>query len=355
MTRYDHQAVEQFVEDVFATTGAPPDIASNVASSLVAADLRGQHAQGVLRLEWILNKIDRGEIEPSARPGVDERTGAVAQIAGNSAIGQHVGTRAVELGAEMADDNGIGAVTMRNANDLGRVGEWAEIAAELGCVFIAMINAKGDRSVAPDGCAQPLLSTNPLTIGLPTFNALDFPIVLDMASSQVAYGQVMKRDASNETLPPEWTSSESGEPVLDPEAFLNDSEGILLPLGGRETGHKGFGLGIVNELAAGILSGGTVAGQPDLPPSGNDALFLFLDPHWFVAKGHLERQIRWFSDYLAAEPSDSEVRFPGEGSHRTRVDYEQNGIPLSPDTVTMLEKIASTYDIDGSTPSPLRE
>jgi uncharacterized oxidoreductase len=363
MKRYQHETIEWFVQEIFQQLGTSKEVAAATASSLVAADLRGHSAQGVLRVPWIAEKIRNGEIDPGASPSVERLSDATARLTASSAVGQFVGKQAVDTALDLAEHNGVGVVTIRDANDLGRVGEWAEQATDADMIFECLVNARGHPSVAPNGCATRILSTNPIALGLPTFNALKFPIVLDIATSQVAHGQIEEYAQWGKDLPAEWTTTRTGEPITDPESFL-DGEGAILPLGGRVTGHKGFGLGIMNELLAGILSDGFVAGQPDRPPSGNDAVFLALDPTVFTTPAALEERLTTFVDYLRsaecasevsvgapATGSDGQLRLPGEGSYQRLQERRDVGIPLPKKTVVALRDLAADLDCSDALPN----
>jgi uncharacterized oxidoreductase len=367
MERYQHESVQRLVRELFRRLGCPDDVATAGAASLVDADLRGHGSQGVLRVPWIGRKIEDGEVDPAGRPTVDRAAGATVRIDGQSGLGQFVARRAVDEGVETAAENGVGVVGIRNANDLGRVGEWAERAAERGMILQCLVNARAHPTVAPNGCADRILSTNPVAFGIPTFDALDFPIVHDMATSQVAQGKIEEYDQRGTALPSEWTTTATGAPVDDPGAFL-DGAGAILPLGGRATGHKGFGLGIVNELLAGILSGGTVAGEPDRPPSGNDAVFVVIDPTAFTSRDRLEAQIESFVAFLRsrecsstvsvgdpATGDDGPLRLPGERSHGTYRERREAGIPLPEETVSGLRALAADLDCADAVPASFED
>ena len=85
--------------------------------------------------------------------------------------------------------NGLSAVTLRNAGHVGRVGDWAKMAAEAGLVSIHFVNASGSVLVAPYGGVQRRFSTAPYCVGVPRPG--QDPLVLDFATSIVAEGKVL--------------------------------------------------------------------------------------------------------------------------------------------------------------------
>ena len=73
-------------------------------------------------------------------------------------------------------------------------------------MFAAFVNSQGgSRTVAPAGSATRRLATNPIAFGIPSFDALEFDLVLDMATSQVAHGKIREREATGDPIPEGWT------------------------------------------------------------------------------------------------------------------------------------------------------
>ena len=75
-------------------------------------------------------------------------------------------------------------VGLRNCGHLGRVGDWAELAAAKGQVSLHFLNTSGAQRVAPFGGSDRRLSTNPITIGIPVSGG--DPVIVDITTSMVA-------------------------------------------------------------------------------------------------------------------------------------------------------------------------
>ena len=90
-----------------------------------------------------------------------------------------MGEQAVDIGIKKALNNGIAIIALQNAGHLGRIGDWAERAAEKGLVSIHMVNVRGSLIVAPFGGVDRRMSTSPFCAGIPLDNG-DDPIILDM-------------------------------------------------------------------------------------------------------------------------------------------------------------------------------
>lgn len=364
MTRRNipREAAVSLARELVRAFGGEDDVPAQVATSLVGADLRDHHSHGVIRLPMLYRRmLAEGTIDPTAEPTVRDGDGATATVDGNSQFGQVVGRRAVETGIELAGEHGIAAVGIKNAAHLGRIGEWAERTADRGFVFAAFVNTGGGFPlVAPPGSTDRRLATNPVAFGVPSFDALDFPIVLDMATSQVAHGKITERAVEDESLPENWAITDSGESLINAEEF-QDGTGAMLPLGGHTSGYKGFGLAVVAELFAGILGDAIVAGQDGPDTVSNAAAFLTLDPERFGSSEANRARLEDLTTYLRSADDETDLSagpagrddtalLPGEAEHTLRVEREAAGIPFAQETLDLLTDLAREYDIADAVP-----
>ena len=332
---------------VLEALGAPESTATVVAQSLTRADARtgGTHGVGLLPLYAAM--IDGDAIEPTATPSV-ERDGSTACVDGHDAFGQLVGREATAVGVDAALESGVSVVGVRNGSHLGRLGEWAERAADHGlCSLVFSNTGGGAKNVAPYGGHTRALSTNPVAFGVPTFEAADFDIVVDFATSQVSGSVIRDAARTGVDLKAAWTTTEDGTPVDSAGAFL-EGDGALLPLGGRETGHKGYGLAVVAEVL-GAMAGGTVVGQSDPEWFSNAATFVFVDPTRFGPRVEFERRLEAVIEHL--HESGDTVRIPGEGSTHRGQQAQEKGVHLEAHVRDALTSLAA--DLEVELPEPL--
>jgi uncharacterized oxidoreductase len=368
MPTVDPDDLEPFIARLAEATGADADVATQLAESLVLANLRGHDSHGVRRMPMYYawsNDDDAGfPIEPSSRPTVVSESATAASVDGRNAYGQAAGRLATDRLVKMATESGVAVVGIRDATHLGRIGEWAERAAEAGLLFGAFVNTQGGHQVAPPGSAQRRYATNPLAFGVPTFDALPHPIVLDIATSQVAYGKIRERRPTGEPVEAAWTVREDGSSVGDAEEFVSSEEGALLPLGGREAGYKGFGLAMIAELFAGIAGDGVVVSQTDGELRGNAALFFALDPTTLSTPATVESHVASLAEYIhatefspdvpaGAAARGDEALLPGEAEHVTTEERLADGIPLPEGDAAALVELAEELGVT-EIPSALR-
>ena len=186
-----------------------------------------------------------------------------------------------------ASENGIGAVGIRNTNNFGTAGYFGEKAANNGMIGIVMGNAAP--AIAPPGGTKAILGTNPICFAFPSPET-EFPIVLDMATSNAARGKIRLALRNGEKIPLGWALDSNGEPTDDPAAAL---EGSLIPMGG----YKGFGLSMMIDIMAGLITGSAYGGEvknlnhPD-SYSRNGNLFIVIDPTFFISKDEYDLRMK---------------------------------------------------------------
>ena len=362
MPRVNADDLESFVRELVAGLGADERVAQEVSESLVESDLRGHGSHGSIRMGTLYyDLVQRREIDPRAEPDIERFSGGTARVDGRFQYGQVVGRRAVETGVDLAKEHGVAAVGVRNATHLGRIGEWAERTADAGVCFAAFVNGGGTTpTVAPPGSVDRLLSTNPLAFGFPSFGVLSHPIVLDMATSQVANGKVTKRSVEGRPIPEGWVVNADGEPVTDTHEY--DAErGTLMPLGGLTAGHKGFGLSVVAELFAGMVGDHRVSGQHDDRGINNGAAFFFVDPGRFSDPEANRARVAALRDTVCDADSPEGVPMgpaakggrallPGEPEHRKREARLEDGVPFRRETLDLLASVARQLDRGDAVP-----
>jgi len=163
----------------------------------------------------------------------------------NKKLGQSTAFAAMETAISLADQFGIGQVSVDNAFHYLWGGGYVMEAARRG--YIAYTNCTAALAeVVPFNGKFPTLGTNPHSWGFPTTAAIGFPIVVDWATSTVAMGRVQQLKREGKPLPPDAAVDEHGAPTIDPNKAT-----ALLPFGQ----HKGYGLSLINELVAGLIGG----------------------------------------------------------------------------------------------------
>ena len=231
---------------------------------------------------------------------------------------------AMKLAIEIAKTSGVAVVGARNSGVSGLMGYYSQMATQEGLIGIA-INSAIAAVVAPGG-VTPLLSTNPLTIGIPRQDHP--PVILDMATSAGTYSQIMVAQRDHALLPAGIAVDRDGKPTTDPFKAVDEAHHTrLLPFGG----YKGFGLALMIELLcnAGL---GTPIGKKKLTPYFDPAycngLYFVFRSDLFVEREVFDAHVTQLLVDLESSTSatNSTLRFPGEESQRRKAEILSSGI-----------------------------
>ncbi len=333
-SRIGYDALTPFLSNIFQELGMTAGNAEICADDIVLTNLWGIDSHGVLRLPIYAQRLRTNVIKGNPRVRVLTEGGAIRILDGDNGMGYLVGHQAMSQAIEIAEEHGIGAVSIRNSNHFGAASLYTWQAVQAGYMAFAMTNVQPNL-VVPGG-SRPITGNNPIAFGAPT--RLGFPFLLDISMSTVAGGKLHLAKEKGERIPLGWATDSKGWPTEDPADAL---EGFLLPLGG----HKGFGLSLVVDLLCGVINGGafqhhihSMYTKPD-EPSGTGHMMIALNPGLFLDEdAYLDRMDQFYCTVNSSPMSDSDVRMylPGEIEHETLQRRRAEGIPLP---CTLLEKI----------------
>lgn len=332
------QQLQSTAQQILEAAGVPAESAGVVAQELREANLVGHDSHGLIRLMQYVDYIDKGWIVPDAASEVVGDEGAFAIVDGHRGFGQVTARHAVELGTAKARSQATATIMLRNCNHVGRLGSYAQALAESGMACMLAVNAPGPGGVAPFGGIERRLGTNPIAMAVPHSAG---PIVLDMTTSASAEGKVRVALQKGETLPPGWIIDAEGRPSVKPADLYGPPPGALLPLGGP-LGFKGYGLSVMVDMFAGVLSGSGV-GRQDLPPGANGLWMYVLDVSRFLALDEFDQIVARYAEHIKSSrraPGVDEILLPGEIEQRRRRERAAAGVPIPDETWRQLSELA---------------
>jgi uncharacterized oxidoreductase len=324
-----HDSLERLVSEIFAAAGCGPAERERIAHYLVKANLVGHDSHGVIRVPSYVEWLRAGRVRANQTLEIVFENDVLAVVDGHFGFGQVMGEQAMKLAVAKAAKYGLAVVTLRNSGHLGRIGDWAELAAGAGKISLHYVNTNGGGIlVAPFGGTQRRLSANPIAAGVPVPNGA--PIILDMSTCMIAEGKIKVAFNKGATVPEDCILDGAGRPTDDPNAFYATPPGAILPLGG----HKGFGLSIVAEVLAGALSGGACS-RSGVDRISNNMLSIILDPAVFRPADGFSEEIRGLIAHVKSAQTvtpEGEILMPGEPEARTRARRLHDGIAVDEKT-----------------------
>lgn len=346
MPTFSADSLRQFAQRMFEAARVPAEEAAIVATSLVDANLCGHDSHGLIRIMQYAAALADGRLKAGLPLRVLREAPAVLVADAQWCLGQVQAHRLLRLLAPKARAAGVAAGTLQQCGHIGRLGEYAEAAAKENFAFFATVNNHGfGRGVAPPGGIESRIGTNPICLGAPRENA---PLVLDIGTSVVAEGKV--RVAFNKGIPaPEgWLLDEQGMPTTDPGVLYREPRGSILPLGGVQSGYKGFGLGMLLDVFAGALSGGHCSNPAHPNRSANAVFFLLLDVDQFAGRDYVLKEVASLCEGVLntpRAPGVKEILLPGEPERRERARRSTAGIALDAGTWDQLTELARKLNV----------
>jgi hydroxycarboxylate dehydrogenase B len=339
------------VGDIFSAAGCSRGEAERIARYLVAANLAGHDSHGVVRVPRYVEMKRDGRVVADQTIEVTVDTPVLAVIDGRFGFGQSVAPQAVEIGIAKCKAMGLSAVSLRNSGHIGRVGDWAEMAAAADLISIHFVNAGGSVLVAPFGGVERRFSTAPYCIGVPMAGRP--PLVLDFATSVVAEGKVLVASQGGKKIPPDALIGPDGAMSGDPAMLYGEHT----PTGPRDFrkgsgairafgDHKGSGLALMCEVLGGALTGNGCASLER--PSANGMFSLYVDPARIDPAGFFPEEASRYVDHVKrAKPAQpgGEILVPGEPEQKSRERRLAEGIPLPDDTWTSIKATARSVGL----------
>lgn len=323
--RFNAAAITAFARDCLTRSGLPHEPADSVARGLVEADLLGHATHGLALLADYVEEIEEKRMAVQGRPAILADKGAVATWDARRLPGIWTTDLAIAEAGKRATQFGLGAVALCRSHHIACLAAFLEKPARDGLVVLVFSSDPGESKVAPAGAVTPVLMPDPIAIGIP---GTPDPVLIDISTSITTMALTNRTKREGGRMPGPWLIDSQGRPTDDPRAI--DTGGALLPVGGVDHGHKGFGFGLLVEMLTQGLSG---YGRVDEPADwGAAVLVLVFDPAAFGGLDPFLRQANFIADACRqAKPvsPDSPVRLPGQAGLGKKRRALKDGVPVN--------------------------
>ncbi|MGL4289177.1 MAG: Ldh family oxidoreductase [Phreatobacter sp.] len=324
MTLVSLDAARAYVAQIFVRHGASEAVAVSVAAALVGAEADGLKGHGLSRIPTYVGMLTSGKIDGQAVPTATRvRTASLMVDAADGFAYPAVDLAIARLPA-IARETGIAAAAITRSNHAGALGHHVERLADQG--LIALFFANTPEAIAPAGGTKAVYGTNPIAFAAPLPGRP--PIVVDLALSTVARGNIVAAKQKGEAIPAGWALDPEGQPTTDADLAL---KGTMVALGGP----KGTALALMVEVLAAALTGAHLSIEASSfldekgPPPGTGQTILAIDPAGF---GHGAFGGRMTALAGAIEAQDG-ARLPGQRRLALRRQAEARGIAIPTDLI----------------------
>ena len=312
--------LHRFARECLQRAGMEEDDAAIVASVLTKTSLRGIDTHGIALLPGYVRNLRNGQVV--ARPEMRLTTSgpSTAVLDGGGGLGVLAAFRAMDAAIAMARQAGIALVGVRRSSHFGAGTYYAMMA--LPHDMIGLAGSNGPPIMAPFGGRAAAMHNMPLAAAIPAGE--EPPIVMDFAMSVSAFRKIRDAADQHRSIPEGWALDRNGRPTTDPAAAL---EGVLLPLG-----HKGYAMGILVDVLAGVLSGAGFGSQVPLRGGYNTGHFMMaINVAFFMRPAEFKERVDSLIRHLRATPPLDPavpVSVPGDRSARAQKERLERGIPV---------------------------
>lgn len=326
--RYNAEDLIAFSEALFIKAGMDKDKAGIVAPLLVEADLMGHTTHGLQLCGPYLDALQTGAMIGTGEPEVVSDNGAAITWQGNRISGVWLTAKAIDLAVERSETHGVVTVAIQRSHHIACLAAFLERATAKNCMVIITSCDPSQGSVAPFGGTKAIYTPDPIAVGIPTGGD---PILVDISASITTNGLTGRLYNEGKKMDHEWVQDAEGNLSKDPAVLFDDPPGTILPIGGHDYGHKGYGLALMIEAMCTALTG---HGRADPPEGWGAGVFVqVLNPAKFAGVEAFNRQMSWLADACHANPPRAgfdSVRLPGDGALSRKRNALEQGVELYP-------------------------
>lgn len=336
--------LDTFSRAVLRAAGANEATADGATRAMMHGSRIGVDSHGIRLIDHYVQAIEGGRVNGRPQVRIVSGFGAVAVLDADDGHGALGAYRGMEHAIALANQHGIGAVSVRNSSHFGPAGAFAIEAAKAGLIGLAFCNS--DSFVRLHGGGERFHGTNPIACAVPVPGAR--PWLLDMATSAIPYNRIKLYRSLGRDLPEGTASGMEGIDTVRP-----DEVEMLAPLGG-DFGFKGAGLAGMVEILSAVFSGMKLSSEI-LPMGGPDfstprklgAFVMALKPEAFVERAVFDDGMR---RYLAAlrgsrARAGETVMAPGDREWAEADRRAAHGIPIDPETQEALRRLADRFGL----------
>lgn len=352
ISRFEHAQLSVFVASILTAYGLPPATAETAATFLLIADLRGVESHGIARLPYYASRFKRGLVNTSASLAVVRESTSTLVLDAQNGFALALAPQAMAACIAKAEVSGLCLTTVRGSNHFGIAGAYAMMATAQGLGGMAMTNSSP--LVVPTFGSVAMLGTNPIAFAVPRSRDPEVPpLVVDLATSTVAWGKIEVARRSNSPIPAGWALDESASPTTDPHAAR-----YLTPLGGERLtgGHKGYALATMVDVLCGPLAGASwsvrISGaRGDDIAAGIGHVFMAWRIDAFRDPGEFFAEIDDMVEHLRDTPPinddlDRSVIMPGDPELAAEATNRRLGVPVRTEVLAELRGLAADIGVE---------
>lgn len=345
--KFKYDFLKEILTEIFIKIGLEKNDANIASEVLLRSDFTGVDSHGLNRLEHYVYKLNAGKININPKIKQINQDEKLIKLDGDNGLGLVVAPKALDICINAAKKHGISCVTINNSNHFGVGNYYGGKIAENDLIGIVITNSTVH--MAPYGGVEKLLGTNPIVISIPRGN--NDPIVLDMATSAIAFGAIEHFALNNMKLEPNSAMDLEGNMTLDPNV-VKSGNGMLMPM----AKHKGYGLSLIVDVLCFALANAKMgkdivsirAKGEDIGHEGVGHIMLAIDISKFGDKDKIKSDVDEYANFIKnskRKEGVNEIFMPGEIEYNKLKMNMEEGIELNDKVYSNLDRIAKEYNV----------
>lgn len=318
---YDEE--RRLVKTLLEASGMSGEDADTVGKVVTHSDFTGVYSHGLSRLTLYLRQLANGSLNPRPHMKKLRDAGAVLTFDCDNGSGIVSVLKVYDEVLQKAREYGIAAGTGMHGANIGCGAYYGWQAAKDDMICLLCCNTFA--SMAPYGGADCLIGTNPIIVSVPTGE--EYPMVLDMSTSGVAFGKILAAAREGKPIPAGWANDIDGNPTTDSRAAYT-----VLPI----AAHKGYGLAVMVDVLSAVLAGAAFGPEiglvSKLEPENTGFCLILIDPSKFMPIGEFKKSADEYvrvMKHSRPAPGVKEIFLPGEIEYKKFREACKTGFEVS--------------------------
>ena len=343
----NHKKISHFIVNILKSISVPKGDRELLAASLVGSSLRGVDSHGIRLFSHYIKCLLEGRINHKPKMKLIKKSNSIAIYNADNGLGHIAAYKAAKIVSSMANKTGIAAIGIINSSHFGAAGAYSIKIAENSCIGLSFTHS--DSFAIPFNGMSPFHGTNPYSFTAPMKNKKFLHV--DFSSTSIPWNKVMRSRSNKVNLNKEVALDKYGKFTINPNKAVS-----LVPLGGKNYGHKGFGLASSIEMLCGPLIGMqhgyrllSMIGPDFKTPRHLGHFLIAIKINSFVNKKKYFEGIEYYINDLKnqkAAKKNIKIFYPGEKELITEKIRKSKGIPFDKELASDFKKIAKKFNIN---------
>ncbi len=339
--------VKKFFDKILIELKIPKNHRDLLIKSLIDSSIRGVDSHGIRLFSHYVKCIENGRIKAKPQMKLIKKNKGIAVYDADDGLGHVAALKASNIVSKMAKKNGIASIAIINSSHYGAAGVYSHEIAKDQCVGFSFTHT--DAFAMPYNGKGAFHGTNPYSFTTP-INNKDY-LHVDFSSTSIAWNKVMRARSNSTKLSSEVAIDSKGNYTTDPYEAI-----ALAPMGGKEYGHKGFGLSSSVEIMCGPLIGMahgyrllSMIGPDFSTPRKLGHFLIAISLDSFTTKKKYFNGIKQYIKDLKKQKSKNirnPILYPGELEKITSKHRHKYGIPLDKELKTDFLYLAKKFKIN---------